>query len=942
MTAMLLVLSAFPSQGQEARLLAEPLGVSQPEVCTGSDMVTFTLPTPDPSETVTDVIWSIEMANGGAASYDLNAATGLGADLSDWNGSTFLEFTPLNVGEFAVEAIVTYASASALGFTANGSVQCGEAPDQPIFISSNPLLCEGELFETIVSVTQPDLGGSQSLVSTTLSWELTETATGNVILADATTSTDALIPGQFGISTLIPGGYDVTLTATNLCGSASASIDVEVVANPEFVIVAEDICFGDSLLVVSDFNLNDYTDVAGDPATSSFVSWGLNNTLNPLGIVVEEAWDMSDPANPLDEATYINMMDGDLVSHEIQITYEALGETATCTGTATDDVFVYNPGTWGVNVSYPVTYPPVCEGDTVELSIDCQAIDEACDIVWNVSPAANEYNNSAGNCDACSPTTAIFEDVVFPGILGTVVRTITVTPQLQCVDSVDLGLIEVLPTPEVSWVDDVSLALACFDDNTTSLAVEYTGSNQSPDLVTWDLTNNANNAMWSWVDVVNGGNFSELTFADIDWDALGVDGSQSGSLNVAVSVVDATGCASDTLGGLIQYFGVPSPDGIVFDPVCEGEDLQPMNVPVGGLEYEWYVNSTDVNPLFEDAFPVFSDLTCEDQIILYLYAEYLLAPGDILVCGADITEFDLQIIPLPEPVFTVNGGDNVCAGDDIELCITDASNDYDVCFSDDTEFAWRYRYNGGIYIPPFPLPALTDTCSPIPHLGSIAAPEPGDFVEVFLTAVNSVDTIPDLTCAVDSIWEFFVLPLPELEVLEAPDWACPNTCFDVNAEDVTTTVLDEFDVQLILHLVHLQRRARRNGSANHRSTQPFERNGHGLRGCVRPFVRPPVPQRGDRGCEWMPDTVVVEVTSKLPSIGPNCSWQSQLEASPIACDELGLAWESLNSFGDAVTEACSCEPLVLTLTDVVTDPTMLDVDWSWSASLGSIVGGHID
>ena len=246
----------------------------------------------------------------------------------------------------------------------------------------------------------------------------------------------------------------------------------------------------------------------------------------------------------------------------------------------------------------------------MELSIDCQAIDEACDIVWNVSPAANEYNNSAGNCDACSPTTDIFEDVVFPGILGTVVRTITVTPQLQCVDSVDLGLIEVLPTPEVSWVDDVSLALACFDDNTTSLAVEYTGSNQSPDLVTWDLTNNANNAMWSWVDVVNGGNFSELTFADIDWDALGVDGSQSGSLNVAVSVVDATGCASDTLGGLIQYFGVPSPDGIVFDPVCEGEDLQPMNVPVGGLEYEWYVNSTDVNPLFEDAFPVFSDLTC--------------------------------------------------------------------------------------------------------------------------------------------------------------------------------------------------------------------------------------------------------------------------------------------------------------------------------------------
>lgn len=937
MTAMLLVLLAFPSQGQEARLLAEPLGVSQPEVCTGSDMVTFTLPTPDPSETVTDVVWSIEMANGGAASYDLNVATGLGADLSDWNGSTFLEFTPLNVGEFAVEAIVTYASASALGFTANGSVQCGEAPDQPIFISSNPLLCEGELFESIFSVTQPDLGGSQSLVSTTLSWELTETATGSVILSDATTSTDALIPGQFGISTLIPGGYDVTLTATNLCGSASASIDVEVVANPEFVIVAEDICFGDSLLVVSDFNLNDYTNVAGDLATYSFVSWGLNNALNPLGIVVEEAWDMSDPANPIDEATYINMMDGDLVSHEVQITYEALGETATCTGTATDDVFVYNPGTWGVNVSYPVTYPPVCEGDTVELSIDCQAIDEACDIVWNVSPAANEYNNSAGNCDACSPTTAIFEDVVFPGILGTVVRTITVTPQLQCVDSVDLGLIEVLPTPEVSWVNDVSLALACFDDNTTSLAVEYTGSNQSPDLVTWDLTNNANNAMWSWVDVVNGGNFSELTFADIDWDALGVDGSQSGSLNVAVSVVDATGCTSDTLDGLIQYFGVPSPDGIVFEPVCEGEDLQPMNVPVGGLEYEWYVNSTDVDPSFEDAFPAFSGLTCEDQIILYLYAEYLLAPGDILVCGADITEFDLQIIPLPEPEFTVNGGDDVCAGDDIELCITDASNDYDVCFSDDTEFAWRYRYNGGIYIPPFPLPALTDTCSPIPHLGSIAAPEPGDCVEVFLTAVNSVDTIPDLTCAVDSIWEFCVLPLPELEVLEAPEWACPNTCFDVNAEDVTTTVLDEFNVQPVSYTWSICNNVPE-GTALPTINQPSLLSGMATV-CVDaydPLFDPLCLSLAIVDANGCSDTLVVEVDIKAP-----VDWSELLvaepscDASPLACNELGIALgEPQLFFGDAVTAACSCEPLVLTLTDVVTDPTMLDVDWSWNASLG--------
>ena len=90
--------------------MAESLVVSQPEVCAGTDMVTFTLPTPDPSETVTNVVWSIEMGNGDAASYDLNAATGPGAALADWNGSSYLEFTPLNVGEFAVEATVTYAS----------------------------------------------------------------------------------------------------------------------------------------------------------------------------------------------------------------------------------------------------------------------------------------------------------------------------------------------------------------------------------------------------------------------------------------------------------------------------------------------------------------------------------------------------------------------------------------------------------------------------------------------------------------------------------------------------------------------------------------------------------------------------------------------------------------------------------------------------------------
>ena len=264
-------------------------------------MVTFTLPTPNPSETVTNVVWSIEMGNGDPASYDLNATTGLGANLSDWEGSSFIEFTPLNVGEFAVEAIVTYASVSTLGFTANGAVQCGEAPDQPIFTSSNPLLCEGEVFETIFSVTQPGVGGSQSLVSTTLSWALTESATGNVVLTDAVTSSDALIPGQFGISTLIPGAYEVTLTATNLCGSATTAIDVEVVANPEFIIVAEDICFGDTLLVLSDFNLSDYANAAGDPASFSVVSWDLNNVLNPQGMVAEETWDMSDSSSPLDQ-----------------------------------------------------------------------------------------------------------------------------------------------------------------------------------------------------------------------------------------------------------------------------------------------------------------------------------------------------------------------------------------------------------------------------------------------------------------------------------------------------------------------------------------------------------------------------------------------------------------------------------------------------------------
>ena len=142
-----------PARAQSALLMVEQLSISDNEVCAGGSSVTFEIPVPDASQTVESIVWSVQMGNGdaGASNYELDA--GVGSNLSDWDDSSILTFTPLSIGEFLVEANVTYASASDLGFTATGSIQSGAAPNTPFFNQFDPLLCEGDLADVIFSVT---------------------------------------------------------------------------------------------------------------------------------------------------------------------------------------------------------------------------------------------------------------------------------------------------------------------------------------------------------------------------------------------------------------------------------------------------------------------------------------------------------------------------------------------------------------------------------------------------------------------------------------------------------------------------------------------------------------------------------------------------------------------------------------------------------------------
>ena len=926
-----------PARAQSALLMVEQLSISDNEVCAGGSSVTFEIPVPDASQTVESIVWSVQMGNGdaGASNYELDA--GVGSNLSDWDDSSILTFTPLSIGEFLVEANVTYASASDLGFTATGSIQSGAAPNTPFFNQFDPLLCEGDLADVIFSVTQPTSGGSQSLVSTTLAWSVTEVATGSVVLGNSTTSSNALITGAFGSISLTPGLYEVALNASNECGSSAASEFVEVVALPEFVIVAEDICLGDTLNVTSNFNLNDYTTADGTVATDFSVTWSLNDqnpSFNPQGILFTSTWDMADPSQPIDEAQFLNNINGDVVHHEIIISYEAGGEVEQCGDVASDEVFVYEPGTWEVNVTYPITYPPVCEGDDIELSVGCQETDELCDLQWNVSTPATSYSSTSPDCNSCSNSVAFFEGVPAPGISGTVTRTITVNASLECVNDIDLGLIEVLPTPDIEWVDGDNIVVACFGDEDASLEVQYSGSNSSPDTVTWQVDNPSNGSSWVWQDVVDNGSTSSLALINIDWMTLGITGDNSGSVNVTVSVVDGSGCVSNEITGLIQYFGVPSADGISFDPVCEGTTFQPIGVPVGGLEYEWYINEATPPPYSTLPFPVFEDLTCEDNIILFLYAEYLLAPGEVLICGADTTVFDLEIVPLPDLQFTVNGGNNLCAGETAEVCIEDLANDpSEACHSDQTDFFWRWRENAGPWNPPFPFPALTDACSFIPEPDGAPTFDAEDCVDVWVTAVSSVDTIPALTCAVDSVWEFCVAPTPEAEVLEYPEWVCPNTCFDVYAEDLTTEVLDGVSITPVLYEWFVCN-AGPFTSAPPSVNQPDPLSGAATI-CLEdydPAVDPlclGLILTDANGCS---DTTFISIDVKDPTTWDNLVVAPLTSAPTAVFCETGDSGSPLY-LEDPVDAVCSGETLGATTTNVSTDPSYLDIEWNWNVTL---------
>ena len=128
-------------------------------------------------------------------------------------------------------------------------------------------------------------------------------------------------------------------------------------------------------------------------------------------------------------------------------------------------------------------------------------------------------------------------------------------------------------------------------------------------------------------------------------------------------------------------------------------------------------------------------------------------------------------------------------------------------------------------------------------------------------------------------------------MLEAPDWACPNTCFDVNAEDVTTTVLDEFDVQPVSYTWSICNDVPQ-GTALPTIDQPSLLSGMATV-CVDALTLCSTPcasgwrswMRTDARTPWWS-----KWTSKLPSIGPNCSWQSQaVKHLRLTCDELGLA-----------------------------------------------------
>ena len=667
--AMFLVAAAFESLAEET-FPPTSMAVSEAQACVGDDLtVTIVAPDTAGAYTLQSVPWQVSY-NGSILSatelsdyITLDVATG--SSLEDWSMSTTLAFEVLQAGcyDVSLENGALQVATNDPNFpllaqivTPTEFVVSG-VPSAPVASDYTSVLCAGDMFSASMSTN------SAGPAATTLSYTLIDPS-GATLANDNVTASGLGCNGP-SLSLALPplsldtlGTYALAINANNTCGTSLPSVEsVEVVGAPSFSLSTTPVCQGEDALVVSDIQATDYTNsVAGTPA----VQWTWSNGNSSLGIT-----------------NLVNPADGDVVDQTVDLIYTVIDDngtsTATCSGTASTVQVVHTPTPLELSFNGEASVSTLCAGEMLDVAVvSGSASNETATYSWFTSVPPNDGNATSRMWQALNQSVDI-----------TVGQNSVFDDGTTC-DNSDSPVAVTIPVnaiPSISWANGDDLDAACAG-SVAALNVNLVASSGAATTVSWS---------------------SELGEDEQELDDSGAVSVQldlpaeqpAGAISISVNAVDNAGCVSNGLEGFVDVRVAQSPSG-EFEAACEGQEIQPTNVPEGGnLSYSWTYNglpfSGEGNSTSTPTFPAVNCLETPD-IELALTTAYDVA-GETLVCTSELLAFPVTVTPVAQ--FALSLPDVLCADSDVELEVSGPGLTAFLCEDATLNYAWAVDRGNG-------------------------------------------------------------------------------------------------------------------------------------------------------------------------------------------------------------------------------------------------------
>ena len=843
---MLLVLFAASGAftqcfAQEATALQVLVGAdliaSETEACVPgdpvADLVTFQIDEStltNPAADIQEVQWVISRNGSPALASDYALDAAIGEDLTDWSSQTTLSFAPMTDGVFEVSGDVVWASLSQNLEPA--SLEVGAAPDAPISTIPETAFCDlGGVLDVASSVSTPN-GLSTDLCATVFDLGTGAPLASPGVLCVTSGADPLQVANNFAVTTLNAGCYVLELKATNRCGATAVQVDIDVLGTPNFSLSLTPFCEADpDAVVLSDFELTFSNCDDNSPLLTE--TWTLEG--NDVAVATANEF-------PLPQSLgYVN---GDVVCQTIDLGYAiGGGDSLHCAAQSCEDILFFEAAAIEWQVTYPINFPPVCDGDS--LAIEIIDAPSFASHEWLTNPFPDSTANNEGTLAYCNGSSASNDEAYYfaldpPGVLGTIRRTTChQAPDFsttKCVTDTTFA-IDVAPKPSIAWVDSINSVTACAYETSSSLAIVIDTDNASPS--PWTLT---------WVVTAEDGTVSEivqtitpeeildnaslsLTLGEVIETCFNGDADQITSFDVQVSALNESGCESQVLNGSMTLYAAPEPTAI-FEALCEGACAAPINVNAdGGLDFQWFLDADSCDGLDEipadtegevcptpfpwdlsgsgfatastDSDPVFCDVTCTSTIGMRLQQSWTLptVEDSLLQCTSPLVRHELEVVPFPDLQIATEGAlcDNLdeftftafnCNDSTSEVaeepCLDCPATSCESCFSHITNVTdWKYSINGGAnFAPSFPAPTLAGESISIPTATLTSGFNP---ILLRVVAHTSSPNYPVLLCeTIDTLsFDWYEAPVIPAGGLLLPDYLCPGSEYDLDASALT-------------------------------------------------------------------------------------------------------------------------------------------------------------